>query len=90
MAAAVNAGIDMIMLPDGYKKAFEAMRDLVATGKIGGARLDEAVGRILRVKFEMGLFERPFADRSLLAEVGSPAHRAVARRAAAGPSPGRV
>ncbi len=83
IATAINAGIDMIMIPDDYRRVRDAMRDLVANGGIGQARLDEAVRRILRVKFELGLFERPFADRSLLPEVGSAAHRAVARRAVA-------
>lgn len=83
LAAAIDAGIDMVMLPDGYGKAFDAMRELVAGGSIAAARLDEAVLRILTAKFELGLFERPFADRSLLPLVGSIAHRAVARRAVA-------
>jgi beta-glucosidase len=83
IATAFNAGIDMIMVPDEYRRFYDAMRGLVASGTIGAGRLDEAVRRILTVKFEMGLFERPFADRSLLAAVGSPERRAVARRAVA-------
>ena len=47
------------------------------------SRIDDAVSRILTKKFELGLFEHPFTDRRHLAEVGSPAHRAVARRAVA-------
>jgi beta-glucosidase len=83
LATAINAGIDMIMVPDEYARAFDAMRDLVSSGSISRGRLDEAVRRILTVKFETGLFERPFADRSLLPQVGSPERRAVARRAVA-------
>jgi beta-glucosidase len=83
IAAAVNAGVDMIMVPDSYARYRDEMRDLVAKGRIGAARLDEAVRRILAVKFRLGLFERPFADRSLLASVGSAEHRSVARRAVA-------
>ncbi len=83
IALAINAGVDMIMVPDQYALYYETMRDLVGKGAIAASRLDEAVRRILEVKFEAGLFERPFADRSLLAEVGSSAHRALARRAVA-------
>lgn len=83
IAAAFDAGVDMIMVPDSYERYFNAMRDLVAKGGISLARLDEAVRRILVLKFRLGLFERPFADRSLLPAVGSPEHRAAARRAVA-------
>ncbi len=78
---AVNAGVDMFMLPDCYTEFSAEMLDLVNTGEVSGSRVDEAVRRILSVKFQMGLFEKPFADRSLLASVGSPEHRAIARRA---------
>jgi beta-glucosidase len=44
-------------------------------------RIDDAVHRILAVKFELGLFERPYGDESLLSQVSSEAHRAVAREA---------
>ena len=47
------------------------------------ARIDDAVTRILTKKFELGLFEQPYADRANIADIGSNAHRAVARRAAA-------
>jgi beta-glucosidase len=79
----INAGIDMVMIPDTYPSFFTDMMDLVHKGDISAARVDEAAGRILRIKFEMGLFERPFADRGLLSSVGSTEHRAVARRAVA-------
>ncbi len=82
---AVNAGIDMFMIPDGppkpnnYVQFIELLEQLVREGQVPEARVDDAVRRILRIKFELGLFERPFADRSLLKYVGSPAHRKVAR-----------
>ncbi len=47
------------------------------------SRIDDAVARILAKKFELGLFEHPFTDRTHIGEVGSRAHRAVARRAVA-------
>ncbi len=77
----VNAGVDMIMLPTRYKDFYNAMKDLVNTGGITIARVNDAVSRILRIKFEMGLFERPYADRLLIDSVGSFNHRQAARRA---------
>jgi beta-glucosidase len=55
----------------------------VNAGNVPTARIDDAVSRILTKKFELGLFEHPFADRSLIKEIGSPAHRKIARQAAA-------
>ncbi|KAF5767498.1 putative glucan 1,3-beta-glucosidase [Helianthus annuus] len=48
---------------------------------ISMGRIDDAVTRILRVKFTMGLFENPLADYSMVNEVGSQAHREIAREA---------
>jgi beta-glucosidase len=78
---AVNAGIDMLMQPDNYAASFEELKKLAERERIPAARIDEAVRRILTVKVQMGLFEKPFGDPSLLPKVGSPEHRAVARRA---------
>jgi beta-glucosidase len=80
VAASINAGMDMVMLPYRYQDFQAAMRTLVGNGTIPLSRVNDAVSRILTVKFQKGLFERPFANRSLQAEVGSAAHRAVARR----------
>ncbi|MEU7026145.1 glycoside hydrolase family 3 N-terminal domain-containing protein [Streptomyces sp. NPDC046275] len=79
----VNAGLDMIMVPTNYQ---EFTRTLVAeteAGRIPAARIDDAVARILTQKFRLGLFEKPYADTTHLASVGSAEHRAVAREAAA-------
>ena len=54
---------------------------LVQAGRVPLARIDDAVRRILRQKFALGLFDKPLADRSLLGQVGSAAHREVAREA---------
>ena len=67
--------------PNNYVEFITDLKDLVQAGRVPMARIDDAVERILRVKLEMGIFDHPFANRSLLPEVGSPAHRAVARRA---------
>lgn len=77
---AINAGIDMVMLPTRYNDFLNAMKSLVQEGKIDTGRIDDAVKRILTMKFNMGLFERPFADKSLLSLIGSQDHRAVARQ----------
>ncbi|HJX47433.1 MAG TPA: glycoside hydrolase family 3 N-terminal domain-containing protein, partial [Gaiellaceae bacterium] len=81
VARAVNAGIDMIMIPEHYAKMRAVLLEAVESGAIAVARIDDAVARIVRKKFELGLFENPFADRALAREIGSPAHRALARRA---------
>ncbi|CAA7036671.1 unnamed protein product [Microthlaspi erraticum] len=78
---AVNAGMDMVMIPFNYKQFIQDMTDLVESGEITMARVDDAVERILRVKFFAGLFEHPLADRSLLATVGCKKHRELAREA---------
>ncbi len=78
---AVNAGIDMIMVPIRYRAFIAGMKALVAAGRITTARIDDAVRRILKQKVRLRLWERPFTDRALTAAVGSPEHRAVAREA---------
>ncbi|MDP4176410.1 MAG: glycoside hydrolase family 3 N-terminal domain-containing protein, partial [Bacteroidota bacterium] len=81
----INAGLDMVMIPNGsksknnYKEFITYLKELVAEGKIPITRIDDAVGRILKVKFDMNLFNHPFADKSLTAKIGSKAHREVAR-----------
>lgn len=80
---AINAGIDMVMVPYDYRRFINTLRSAVNAGDVSMARIDDAVSRILTVKFEAGLFEDPFAQRQLLDLVGSPAHRAVARQAVA-------
>ncbi len=83
VVTAVNAGIDMNMVPYDAQRWVGTLKAAVQDGDVPLERIDEAVRRILRVKFEMGLFEQPFAVRELLPEVGSKNHRALARRAAA-------
>jgi beta-glucosidase len=78
---AVNAGIDMMMVPDKYREFIDGVKQNVEAGRIPMARIDDAVRRILMTKFRLGLFERPFGDPSLLARIGSAEHRAVARQA---------
>ncbi|MGW0805217.1 glycoside hydrolase family 3 N-terminal domain-containing protein [Nonomuraea sp. NPDC002799] len=79
----INAGLDMIMVPYAYPAFTGTLKAEVEAGRVPVGRVDDAVARILTQKFRLGLFERPYADRSRIGEVGSAAHRAVARTAAA-------
>ncbi|MFF9090226.1 glycoside hydrolase family 3 N-terminal domain-containing protein [Streptomyces sp. NPDC014991] len=79
----VDAGLDMMMVPYTYKDFTTTLTDEVRAGRISEARVDDAVSRILTQKFRLGLFEHPYADTTGAARIGSPAHREVARRAAA-------
>ncbi|KAJ4884606.1 Glycosyl hydrolase family protein [Raphanus sativus] len=77
---AINAGIDMVMVPFKYEEFIHDLIDLVESGEVPIARIDDAVERILRVKFVAGLFEFPLTDRYLLPTVGCKEHRELALR----------
>ncbi|WP_233604288.1 glycoside hydrolase family 3 protein [Micromonospora sp. HM5-17] len=79
----VNAGIDMFMVPHSAPQFIELLVAEVEAGRVSRARIDDAVRRILRAKFELGLFEKPYASTDDIDEVGSPEHRTLARRAVA-------
>ncbi|PWA61726.1 glycoside hydrolase family 3 C-terminal domain-containing protein [Artemisia annua] len=79
--ASILAGIDMVMVPNNYIEFINDLTLLVKSKIIPMERIDDAVSRILRVKFTMGLFENPLADYSMVNEVGSQAHREIAREA---------
>ncbi|CAL0299228.1 unnamed protein product [Lupinus luteus] len=79
--AGVNAGIDMIMIPHNYTEFIDGLTLLVKNNVVPISRIDDAVERILRVKFVMGLFENPLADYSLVNEIGSQEHRELAKEA---------
>jgi beta-glucosidase len=82
---AVNAGLDMYMAPDTWRDLYHSLVAQVRDGTVPMARLDDAVARILRVKFRLGLFDagrpssRPYSGRWEL--LGAPEHRAIAREA---------
>lgn len=80
---AVNAGIDMAMEPNNAQDFERILLDEVAAGRVTTHRIDDAVRRILTAKFELGLFEHPYVDRRHIDDIGSAAHRRVARRAVA-------
>ena len=80
----INAGMDMVMVTDAYREFITLLQELVHEGKIPMERVDDAVTRILRVKFAMGMMKKDAlltADARLQKEFGSQAHRAVAREA---------
>jgi beta-glucosidase len=79
----VNAGIDMLMEPYSAQSFETTLIAEVQAGRVSMSRIDDAVRRILTKKFELGLFEHPFTDRTNIDEIGSPEHRAVARQAVA-------
>lgn len=78
---AINAGIDMVMVPHEWRNLISMLRAEVQAGRVPMSRIDDANRRILTKKFELGLFERRLTDRSLTSTVGSAAHRSLARQA---------
>lgn len=81
---ALDAGIDLFMEPQTWKDCRNCIVSLVEDGEITMERVDDAVSRILRVKFEAGLFEEVInseTEMDLLANIGSEEHRAIARQA---------
>lgn len=75
----INDGIDMVMVPDKYIEFITNLKELVNEGKISIERINDAVRRILNIKFKLGLFDKPFTDRSFTSQIGSAEHREVAR-----------
>jgi beta-glucosidase len=81
VSTAINAGIDMVMVPSAWKTFISTLRSEVNNGHVPLSRIDDANRRILTKKFELGLFEKPYTDRSYTPTVGSAAHRSLARQA---------
>jgi beta-glucosidase len=81
----INAGLDMIMIPNppektnNYVEFIQDLKELVAAGKVAPARINDAVRRILRIKFQMGLFASTAVNPALTAAIGSDSHRHIAR-----------
>ncbi|MEY4269134.1 MAG: hypothetical protein RLZZ58_350, partial [Pseudomonadota bacterium] len=80
---AINAGLDLYMAPDSWKGVYASTLAAVRGGKIPVSRLDDAVRRILRVKFKLGLMGDTPVIRGDAAMVGAPSHALLAREAAA-------
>jgi beta-glucosidase len=84
----INAGIDMVMVPgdviwggQDYHEFLRLFKESVLEGSISEERINDAVSRILKVKYMMGLFDNHYADRSYIDDFGSSKHRIVAREA---------
>ncbi len=77
----INAGIDIAMQPGNHDAFMQDLKGSVTDGTVPISRIDDAVRRILRMKFELGLFVDPFAKKEFADHLGSEAHRAVARQA---------
>ncbi len=81
LVRSINAGVDMVMTPFEYKDFMANMQAALANGDITAERVDDAVRRILTVKFKTGLFDRPQPTEEGLSVIGSSEHRALAREA---------
>lgn len=78
---AINAGIDMSMVP--YETSFcTYLKELVEEGEVPMSRIDDAVARVLRLKYRLGLFDNPYWGIAEYDKFGSPEHAAEALRAA--------
>lgn len=79
---AVNAGIDMLMEPYRYSEAYNAIINAVDKGEITEERINDAVGRILTVKIDLGLFEDPYMEKVSheVTELGSAGYRDLAKQ----------
>ncbi len=82
IALAINAGVDMLMEPSNYKEAINAIVNNVNSGKISEERINDAVSRILTVKFDMGIFEDPYQENTTkeITELGSEGYRDIAKQ----------
>jgi beta-glucosidase len=81
--AAINAGLDLFMAPDSWKGLYETTLAAARDGGIAGARIDDAVRRILRVKYKLGLMGPKPIERGNPDAIGSDAHLELAREAVA-------
>jgi beta-glucosidase len=77
----VNAGVDIAMQPGSHNEFMTKLKASVLDQTVSMNRIDDAVRRILTMKFNLGLFNDPFAKKEFATSVGSPAHRKVARQA---------
>ncbi|MCF8261699.1 MAG: glycoside hydrolase family 3 C-terminal domain-containing protein [Melioribacteraceae bacterium] len=81
VAVSINAGIDMVMVPNDFVSFTTALKEEVNSNNISIDRIDDAVKRILIKKFELGLFESPFTNKNLMDSLGSKSHREIGRQA---------
>jgi len=78
----INAGVDMAMAVDGDLDVFQSgLKEGILNGEVSHERIDDAVRRILRQKYRLGLFDNPFPDTTVTDTIGCQKHRDVARQA---------
>ena len=78
---AVNAGIDMSMVPMDFS-FFNLLKEAVQKGKVPMSRIDDAVRRILLLKYKLGLFDQPYPEEAATANFGKPEYQTIALQAA--------
>jgi beta-glucosidase len=81
VVTSINAGLDMIMVPFNFRRFVSTLTQAVESGDVPLERVDDAVARILTVKFELGLFDEPAHNKYSISDVGADDHRQVARKA---------
>lgn len=77
----INAGVDMTMVPYDFRKYITTLTQAVEKGEVSQERIDDAVRRILTVKFKKGLFEQPIPQTNAVDILDNAEHRALAREA---------
>ncbi len=77
----INAGVDIVMQPGNHEKFMASLKRSVNDQTVAMSRIDDAVRRVLRMKFKLGLFADPFAKREFADTVGSAEHRMIGRQA---------
>ena len=83
----INAGIDLVMVPGSlygqnhYKTFIKLLKESIEEGSIPMSRIDDAVNRILSVKYDLDLFNEPYGNIEYASHVGSEKHRELARKA---------
>ncbi|MFT4769307.1 MAG: beta-glucosidase [Glaciecola sp.] len=77
----LNAGIDIVMQPGNHEEFIAKLGASVTDGTVPMSRVNDAVSRILRMKFDLGLFDNPLGNREYASTIGSTEHRQIARQA---------
>lgn len=81
VVASINAGLDLIMVPNKYQEFIAMAKLAIKNGDISIERIDDAVTNILTQKIELGLFENRFSNKELMSRIRSDEHKALAREA---------
>lgn len=77
----INAGVDIAMQPGNHEEFMTKLKSSVEDGTVSMTRIDDAVRRILNMKYDLGLFHDPYSKQEFAEQIGKASHRAVARQA---------